>query len=204
MKRNNIVVTMVKEEGVVVTLNSEFLENVITKVGVKNSLETQGNQAYFQGNWLIVLIWLLPNVNATRFSTEEEIDVRGGAKVIRVKPALQEQCTMTISGMPLCSPDSLVEEMVQLYGGKLLSPHGVMEKYRVGPFRGQFNGVRRYQVDMTSQVQPMGTSHLLDDTRIRVQYPGNQNTCETHHQFPTGCPGRVAEQETVSLMGVLG
>ena len=91
MKRNNIVVTMVKEEGVVVTLNSEFLENVITKVGVKNGLETQGNQAYFQGNWLIVEIWLLPNVKATRFSTEEEIDVGGGVKVIRVKPALQEQ-----------------------------------------------------------------------------------------------------------------
>ena len=47
MKRYNIVVTMVKEEGVVVTFNNEFLENVNTTVGVKNGLETQGNQAYF-------------------------------------------------------------------------------------------------------------------------------------------------------------
>ena len=36
------------------------------------------------------------------------------------------------------------------------SPTGVMEKYRDGPFRCQFNGVMRFKVDLTSQVQPLG------------------------------------------------
>ena len=97
--------------------------------------------------------------------------------------------------MPFCSPDSLVGEMVQFYGGKLLSPHGELDKYKAGPFAGQYNGVRKYKVDMTSQVQSMGTYHLLDDTRIKVRYPGNMTTCARCHQFPSGCPGRGRAKE---------
>ena len=56
----------------------------------------------------------------------------------------------------LSLPDSLMEEMVQLYELKLLSPHAVMQKYRQGPFQGMYNGTRIYKVDMSSQVQPLG------------------------------------------------
>ena len=96
---------------------------------------------------------------------------------------------MTVRGMLFSSPDSLVAEMVELYGGKMVSPHAVKENYKKGPFQGKYNGVKHYKGDMSSKVQLMGTYHLLDDTRIRVHYPGNKNTCARCHQFPFGCPG---------------
>ena len=171
-------------------LDVDLVTKVMKAIKVKPNIDTQGSQAYYKGKSLIVDIWLQQQIQAAKFASEEEMALGEGLRIVRVKPAHQTHCTMVVWGLPFCTPDSLVEEMVNFYGGKLVSPTGVMEKYRDGPFRGQFNGVRRFKVDMTSQVQPMGTYHLLDDTRIKVHYPGNLNTCARCHQFPSGCPGR--------------
>ena len=45
--------------------------------------------------------------------------------------------------------------------------------YKEGPWRGQYNGDRRYSVDFSAQIQPMGTYHILDGARCRIIYPGN-------------------------------
>ena len=135
--------------------SDHFVSEVMRAVSAKHT-EVQGNQAYFVGKGLILEIWLQPHIQAAKFSGEAVIQLSEGVRITAVKPALQTHCTMTVWGMPFCSPDSPVEEMVELYGGKLQSPHGGMEKYKGGPFQGMFNEVRKYKVDMTPQVQPMG------------------------------------------------
>ena len=82
--------------------------------------------------------------------------------------------------------------MVKLFEGRLMSLNRTLDKYQKGPLKGQFNRIRKYKVNnnnMTSQVQPMGTFHLLDDVRIKVAYPGNVNNFVKCRQFPSVCQG---------------
>merc|ERR1711954_329726 len=58
-----------------------------------------------------------------------------------------------------------------------------------GPWKGQYNGHRRYKADFSEQVLPMGTYHLLGGAKVRVVYPGNTRTCARCHQGPLLCPG---------------
>ena len=91
-------------------------------------------------------IWLQPGKSAARFCSGEVQTVIKGVRIIRVKPAVETHGTMAVWGMPFCTPDSLVGKMVELYGGKLLSPVGTMLKYMSGPFKGQYNGGWSYKV----------------------------------------------------------
>ena len=71
----------------------------------------------------------------------------------------------------------------------MVSPHSTMETINEGPWRGQYNRRMRYEVEMGSQVLPIGSYYLLDDTKVKVQYQGNTSTCARCHQFPADCPG---------------
>ena len=61
--------------------------------------------------------------------------------------------------------------------------------FKDGPLRGQYNSERRYKVDFTQQIMPMGTYHLLGGSKVRVAYPGNTSTCGRCHQAPAHCAG---------------
>ena len=70
--------------------------------------------------------------------------------------------------------------MVKLFEGRLLSLNRTLDKYQKGPLKGQFNRIRKYKVNnnnMTSQVQPMGTFHLLVNNFVKCR------------QFPSVCQG---------------
>ena len=90
MSRNAIEVYLEKKEGVQVTLDNSFINQVMEKIEV-SQLEIQGNQAYFLAKGLIVEIWLNQNVSAVRFSSEAEVQLSPGICITRVKPALQQE-----------------------------------------------------------------------------------------------------------------
>ena len=115
-----------------------------------------------------------------------------------MRPQTVTECSLVIMGLPFDSPDTIVQEMVENHGGKMVSLHSTMETIRDGPWRGQFNGTRRYRVEMGSQVLPIGSYYLLDDTRVKMQYQGNTSTCARCQQFPADCPGagRARDCET--------
>ena len=58
-----------------------------------------------------------------------------------------------------------------------------------GPFKGKYNGQRKYEVDFTNSNMKMGTYHFLDGCRIRVFYRGNTRTCGRCHSTSQVCPG---------------
>ena len=90
----------------------------------------------FLARGLVVEVWLQQNNSTAKFSRETELQLLPGVVITRVKPIQQQECTMTVWEMPFCSPDSLVEEMVELYGGKLLSPPGNNAKVQTGALPG--------------------------------------------------------------------
>ena len=62
-------------------------------------------------------------------------------------------------------------------------------RYIEGPFKGKYNGERRYQVDFSKSTRKMGTYHFLDGVRVRIFYRGNDSTCGRCHQTSKDCPG---------------
>ena len=178
-----------KKEGAIVNFDIELVGRVCRARNVKEILETKGYQASCSGNNLNLELWLKPNVSGIKFASDEEKVVQEGLVVTRVKPEAVTECTLIVMGLPFNSPDTVVHEMVENHGGHMVSPHCSMETIKDGPWRGQFNGTRRYRVEMGSQILPIGRYYLLDDTRVRVQYQGNMSTCARCHLFPADCLG---------------
>ena len=100
LRKNALEVYIVRETNVNVKLDFDFIVKVMEAVGVKNGIETQGSQAYLRGEGLVVEIWLLKNIRAARFCREAVQQLADGVNIIRVKPAMETQCTITVLGMP--------------------------------------------------------------------------------------------------------
>ena len=75
--------------------------------------------------------------------------------ITKVKPEMVTECTLLLMGLPLNSPDTVVQEMVENQGGQMVSPHSTLDKVKDGPWGGQYNGSRRYRVKMGNQVLPV-------------------------------------------------
>ena len=54
---------------------------------------------------------------------------------------------MTFSGVDFNTPDSLIVEYIQKFGGKMANQTVTYGRYRQGPFIGKINNECRYQVD---------------------------------------------------------
>lgn len=165
-------------------LDIDLVAKVCKTLAIKHILETQGFLALYSGNNLTLELWLKPTVSGIKFASEEKKPVHEGLVITRFKPQAVTECTLMIMGLPFNRPDTVVQEMVENPGSRMVSPNSTIETKKEGPWRGQFNGTRRYRVEMGGQVLPIGSYYLLDDTRVRVQYQGNTGTCARCHQLP--------------------
>ena len=65
----------------------------------------------------------------------------------------------------------------------------IYSRFSEGPFKGKYNGERRYQVDFSNSSRSMGTYHFLDGSRVRIFYRGNEKTCGRCHRTAREIPG---------------
>ena len=133
-------------------------------------------------------IELKVGINPEKYGSRERRTVSDSLKIIHTRPEISREVQMMVVGLPFNAPDSLVHEQVELFDGKVKG-NPVQGTYKVGPWRGQYNGDRRYTVDFSGQILPMGTYHILGGARCRIAYPGNVQTCARCHNFPKACPG---------------
>ena len=84
---------------------------------------------------------------------------------------------VTVTGLGFNTPDSLVQEYIVKFGGKLVTMDVIYEKYCAGPFQGKLNGGRKNNVVFTESEVKMGTFHILDGRKLKVFYRGNSRTC---------------------------
>ena len=99
-----------------------------------------------------------------------------------IRPAGKKDVTVSIVGIGFNTPDSFVMDCLSKFGV-------IYSKFESGPFRGKYNGERKYQVDFTKTNRHMGTYHLIDGCKIRVYYRGNKKTCGRCHKLASECPG---------------
>jgi hypothetical protein len=111
--------------------------------------------------------------------------VSKGVRTGIIRPA--GRTDVTVNGMDFNTPDSLMFEYIQKFGGVLVNNSVIYSKFSEGPFKGKFTGERKYQVP--NNAKKMGTYHYLDNARIKIFYRGNEKTCGRCHLPPRTCPG---------------
>ena len=110
-------------------------------------------------------------------------------------PAGRKDVIVTFAGVDFNTPDTLIQEYIMKFGGKMVSQTVTYGRYKQGPFIGKVNNERKYQVDFSDSTMKMGTYHFLDGARIRVSYRGNVQTCGRCHQGQSSCPGGGISKE---------
>ena len=113
--------------------------------------------------------------------------VTTGVKTGLIKPANMSEVTMLVKNLDFNTPDSLVIDYLNKHG-RVMNDKVIYEKDRDGPFKGLFNGNRKYLVDFTKGTNA-GSYHILDGAKVMMSYPGQKKTCGRCHQIPGKCPG---------------
>ena len=87
-----------------------------------------------------------------------------GVKTGLIKPMERKNVSVTIKGINLNSPDSLVMEYISKFG-IIVNSKVIYDTDKDGPFSGLRNGDRKYLVDFTNG-RNMGTFHLIDGANV--------------------------------------
>ena len=124
-----------------------------------------------------------------KFCVAENTNIGKGLITGSIRPAGRQDVTVSITGLDFNTPDTLVQEYIQKFGGHVLSNCVIYSKFNDGPFSGKYTGERKYQVNFTDLKRHMGTYHYLDGARIRIFYRGNIKTCGRCHKSAHDCPG---------------
>ena len=96
-----------------------------------------------------------------------------------------------------------------MYGG-LVNKAPEMGVIQDGPWKGKWNGDHKYQVDMSEQLIPMGSNHIIGDVKVKVVHQDTIAAWGQCHQPASDCPGRGLAKQCyqnggawVSLIGHL-
>ena len=85
---------------------------------------------------------------------------------------------------------------------RIINDSVIFGKYTEGPFKDEYNGERKYQVDFSEDKIPMGTYHIIDGERVKVFYRGNKKTCARCHEFGEQCAGGGSAKDCEEAGGI--
>ena len=189
LKRNvlEIEIEKVDRENDVV-FDQHCVARLLTSIGMDIKTHLKGYQVVY-GKTITISVWCAAGVNLDRFCRSEDIQVTRGVWTKNIRPAGRRDIMVTVAGLDFNTPDSLVQDYITKFGGKVLSQDVIYSKYGEGPLKGIFNGERKYQVEFAEGAKHMGTYHFLDGAKVRVFYRGNIKTCGRCHKESRNCAG---------------
>ena len=191
---NVIIVEVIKGAKGVVNLTWDLMGEICDAIGVKIGVDTRGYTSQISSEKMEVAISLKPGVSSERFCGGEIKRLSQNLSIVNVSQEVKRVVTMRVIGLPFNAPDSIVEEYVEMFGGQVKGAPR-MGVYTEGPWRGQWNGDRIFNVNMGDQKTPMGSFHLIKGCKVKIVYQGNVPTCGRCHGPPNKCPGRGVARE---------
>ena len=157
----NIIIIKVKREVRDSIFTSDNFVTLCEQLKINIKRDTEGYQTIFDRGDYLIEIWLKSNIPAVNFSNDEAWELGGGLVVLGVHPALSQEVTLLIQGLPFLFPEDELRSYVAKFGGIISPKPPVLAKYTSGPAKGKFSGERRYKADFTSQKRPMGSFHSI-------------------------------------------
>ena len=176
-----------KEADIDVT--QEDVARVFQTLGIDIVSQVHGHQVQYKGRISVISVWMAAGVSLERFCKDVNIIVKEGVMTGIIRPAGKLEVKVTIVGLDFNTPDTFVIDYLNKFG-HVVSKTVVYSKYDTGPFKGKYNGERRYEVDFSKASRQMGTYHIIDGSKVRIFYRGNKKSCARCHQMPDVCPGK--------------
>jgi hypothetical protein len=149
-KRNVLEIQLEFDEGHV-KLEPEAIAKMLSKLGVDVKSQVEACQVTSKK----VFIWCKDQVDLDKFCKDECLRVTSGVKTGLIKPMEKKSVSVTIRGINLNTPDSLVMEYISKFG-RIVNNKVIYETDKEGPLSGLKNGDRKYLVDF-SNGRNMGT-----------------------------------------------
>ena len=190
LKRNILEVTLEKADADA-NLNDvleEDIARVLRYLGIDIASQMQGYQVHYKGKVSVISVWMNAGVSLDKFCKDINIKVTNGITTGMIRPAGKTDVVVKIEGLDFNTPDNLVIEYLGKFG-QVKSDLVIYGKHDAGPFKGKYNGERRYQVDFTTAARQMGTFHIVDGNKVKIFYRGNKKTCGRCHKKAHDCPG---------------
>ena len=201
LKRNILEITLEKSDPTVdIDVGQEDIARVFKTLGIDISSQTQGYQVQYKGKTSVISAWMGAGISLDRFCKDVSIKVSDGVMTGMIRPAGKRDVTVSITGLDFNTPDTFVVEYLNKFG-IVLSNAVVYAKFDTGPFKGKYNGERKYQVDFTKSSKQMGTFHLIDGNKVRVFYRGNRKTCGRCHKLASDCLGEAVAKNCAAAGG---
>ena len=184
LKRNVLEINL-EVESSVSRIETDMVAKLFQRMGLKVGMG--GDLEGYQIKRKKVMAWLVDGADLSKYCTDECFRIGPGMKTSLIKPMDRREVQVTIKGININTPDTLVFSYLSHFG-RLHSYKVVYIREREGPMAGLMNGDRRYMVDFTTG-RNMGTYHLLDGESVTVSYSGQRKTCGRCHADSRTCPG---------------
>ena len=195
LKRNILEIVIEKiDKTAEIVLQPETVARIFRSIGLDIDTQVEGYQIQY-GRVCIIQVWVEKSVHLDRFCKVENIVVSKGVMTGNIRPAGRKDVLVTVAGLDFNTPDTLVQEYITKFGAKIVNTAVIYSKFTEGPFKGKYNGERKYQVEFSEGSQAMGTYHYLDNSRIKIFYRGNGKTCGRCHQSSNSCLGGGVAKE---------
>ena len=165
-------------------LDQESTSRLLKVLGIDILAQVEGYQVIGR----MLKVWLKEGISLERFCRQESIVVNKDLRTGMIRPAGRTDVTVSIFGLDFNTPDTFVFDYLNKFG-TVMKNEVIYGRYTEGPFKGKFNGDRRYQVDFSQSERAMGTYHIIDGNKVRIFYSGNRKTCGRCHNFSDNCPG---------------
>ena len=201
LKRNVLEITLEKTgKDSEMDVGQADIVRIFNTLGIDIATQVQGYQVQFKGKVSLISVWMGPGINLERFCKDVNIRVKEGVMTGMIRPAGKTDVKVTIVGLDFNTPDTFVFDYLSKFG-VVTSQTVAYSKFEIGPFKGKFNGERKFQVDFKNASRQMGTFHLIDGCKVKVFYRGNKKTCGRCHKFADGCPGKSIAKDCESNGG---
>ena len=179
----------------------DAIARVFKTLGIDIENQVQGSQVHYRGRTSVISVWMVAGVSLERFCKDVNIKVATGIMTGMIRPAGKKDVAVTVAGLDFNTPDNFVVDYLNKFG-TVLSNVYIYSKYESGPFKGKYNGERKYQVDFSKSTRQMGTYHLIDGCKVRIFYRGNKKTCGRCQKTANDCPGNAISRNCAIGGGV--
>ena len=149
-----------------------IMANLVDRMGIDRLNQTLGCQLISQGRTGIIAVLFKPEVVIDKYCKDIVYDVTEGVVTKNIRPAGRPEVIVTVSDLSYETPDGLIFEYLEKFGGRIVDPEVIVDRYRTGPWKGQLSGDRKYLVDMTNAKRNMGTFHNINDQKIKISFKG--------------------------------
>ena len=164
--QRNVLEVNLDFDGPQVKVEKDEVGKLFAKMGIDVRSQVEGYQIKNKK----VFAWFKLNLNIEKFCRDECFKVKDGVKTGVIKPMDRKDVAVSVRGLDLNTPDTLVMEYLNKFG-RVTKNDVVYDIEKEGLLKGLKNGDRKYIVDFTDGTN-MGTFHILDGAHIQVSYSG--------------------------------